>query len=50
MKNPSDEEVVPCDDCPNPGMCITYCRAKEELKEDTAKVRTDLPKDFWEDH
>lgn len=50
MKNPSDEEFIPCEDCPNPSICVTYCRDQEPLKEDVAKVRKELPKDFWEDH
>lgn len=50
MKNQSDEEFIPCEDCPDQGICVTYCRIQESLKEDTATVRNEIPKGFWEDH
>ena len=49
MKNPSDDEFVPCEDCPD-SMCLTYCQIQENNKEDIAKIRNELPSDFWEDH
>ena len=50
MKNPSEEEILPCEECPNPSMCVTYCQAKENLKENVSKDQPELPRDFWEDH
>lgn len=50
MKNQSDEEILPCEDCPDPGTCLTYCQLNEIQKEEVAKIRNELPKDFWEDH
>ena len=50
MKNQSDEEFIPCEDCPNPSMCVTYCRAQESVKENISKVHNEIPRDFWEDH
>ena len=49
MKNQSDDEFVPCEDCPD-SMCVTYCRIHEDNKENIAKIRDELPRDFWEDH
>ena len=50
MKNPSDEEVLPCEDCPEPSVCLTYCQLRANKEEDVAKGRNELPRDFWEDH
>ena len=49
MKNPSDDEFIPCEDCPD-SMCVTYCQLQKLLSENVAEQRSELPKDFWEDH
>lgn len=49
MKNQSDDDFVSCEDCPD-STCLTYCQIQENNKEDVAKIRNELPKDFWGDH
>lgn len=50
MKNQSDDEFIPCEDCPDPGMCLTYCQIQANKQEEVSKIRKELPRDFWEDH
>jgi hypothetical protein len=45
----SEDEFVTCDDCPKPGMCLTYCGIQQwvEDNKNVAMQRGETPEQLW---
>lgn len=47
----TEQDFVPCDDCPNPSGCVTRCGIEQFFKENTnvAEQRGETPEQLWGD-